>query len=53
MVQERYREVLILAPIDGTVWVYARRGESFRTVTPIVQSADLPLVALSEIDEEM
>jgi multidrug resistance efflux pump len=35
MVQERIGKCSILAPIDGTVLrVYARRGESFSTVTP-------------------
>ena len=35
MVQERIEKCSILAPIDGTVLrVYARRGESFSTVTP-------------------
>jgi len=34
-VQERIEKCSILAPIDGTVLrVYARRGESFSTVTP-------------------
>jgi len=34
-VQERIGKCSILAPIDGTVLrVYARRGESFSTVTP-------------------
>jgi multidrug resistance efflux pump len=34
-VQERIEKCAILAPIDGTVLrVYARRGESFSTVTP-------------------
>ena len=35
IVQERIEKCSILAPIDGTVLrVYARRGESFSTVTP-------------------
>jgi HlyD family secretion protein len=35
MVQERIEKCSIFAPIDGTILrVYARRGESFSTVTP-------------------
>jgi HlyD family secretion protein len=44
MVQERIGKCSIFAPIDGTVLrVYARRGESFSTVTP------RPLFSLADI----
>jgi len=54
-VQERIGKCSILAPIDGTVLrVYARRGESFSTVTPrtLFSLAILPLRHIkAEIDE--
>jgi len=55
-VQERIEKCSILAPIDGTVLrVYARRGESFSTVTPrpLFSLADTSARRIkAEIDKE-